>query len=558
MSIAPSPPGSSVRAEKPAALRRPDPRQRVQPVAAAWLAGSSVATWIGWVAGVTVLGLAWLVPETVLAAGLAWIAALAMVHAMRSGRGYLAAYVGGIVGHIIAFHWVFGTVASFGGFPVVGSAAVFALFVASGAIQFPTVALIHRLLPGSFDALALRAPTAVVLAELLIPRLFPWSFGHTQIAFTPLVQVAGLGGSMAVSFLVFWIAEVAVRVVAFRERRWPFVVPVAALGLALAYGMSIVDQYGSPRGVTQQVIVVQGHVANDERRDIKVARQYLARIFDLSRKAASPGSLIVWPEGAVPVYLPAAIGTVGDPPVLPWSDDGSAYLVGAYSFLPNEEKFNAAFAVYPDGQVPLPYFKQVLIPFGEAMPLASYFPALRQLNARAGAFSAGTETKVFEYPMRRADGSSYTLKLSPLICYEDTVPGLSREAAQKGAELLVNITSDAWFGRSLAPRQHHLIAAFRAIENRRYLIRSTTTGYSAVVDPLGRTIGRIDPFSEGTITATVGLLPELTPYTSRVGDRPWWCLLAVAAVLRLGKTRPRGWFAIRRSPESATSAAERS
>ncbi len=554
MSIAPSPPGPSVRAERPAAFHRPELSPRARPVAAAWLAPSSAAAWVGWVAGVTILGLAWLVPETIAAAGLAWLAALAMVYAMRSGRGYLAAYVGGVVGHIIAFHWVFGTVASFGGFPVVGSAAVFALFVASGAIQFPAIALIHRLLPGAFDALALRAPTAVVLAELLIPRLFPWNFGHTQVALTPLVQVADVGGAMAVSFLVFWIAEVAVRVVAFRERRWGFLAPAAALGLALAYGMSIVNQYGSPRGATQQVIVVQGHVANDERRDIKVARAYLARIFDLSRKAARPGSLVVWPEGAVPVYLPAAIGTVGDPPVLPWSDDGSAYLVGAYSFLPNEEKFNAAFAVHPDGQVPLPYFKQVLIPFGEAMPLASYFPALRKLNAKAGAFSAGTETKVFEYPMRRADGSSYTLKVAPLICYEDTVPALSREAAQKGAELLVNITSDAWFGRSLAPRQHHLIAAFRAIENRRYLIRSTTTGCSAVVDPLGRTIGRIEPFSEGTITATVGLLSELSPYTARVGDRPWWCLLAVAAVLRLGTTRPRNWLVLRRSPESTPSA----
>ncbi len=554
MSIAPSPPGPSVRAERPAVSRRPDLGRRVQPVAAAWIADPSAATSVGWIGGVTVLGLAWLVPETLLAAGLAWVAALAMVFALRSGRGYSAAYVGGVVGHIIAFHWVFSTVAAFGGFPVVGSAAVFALFVASAALQFPAVALIHRQLPGSFDALALRAPTAVVLAELLIPRLFPWHFGHTQIALTPLVQVAGLGGSMAVSFLVFWIAEVAVRVVAFRERRWGFLLPIGALGLALAYGMWIVHLHGSPRGATQQVVVVQGHVAHDERRDIRLARQYLSRIFDLSRKAAHAGSLVVWPEGAVPAYIPAAIGTVGDPPRLPWSDDGSAYLVGAYSFLPNEEKFNAAFAVYPDGQVPLPYFKQVLIPFGEAMPLAGYFPALRKLNAKAGAFSAGTQTKVFEYPMRRADGSSYTLKVAPLICYEDTVPGLSREAAQKGAELLVNITSDAWFGRSLAPRQHHLIAAFRAIENRRYIIRSTTTGYSAVVDPLGRTIGRIAPFSEGTITATVGLVSELSPYTARVGDRPWWCLLAVAVVLRLRTTRPWNWLALRRSPESTPSA----
>ncbi len=237
----------------------------------------------------------------------------------------------------------------------------------------------------------------------------------------------------------------------------------------------------------------------------------------------------------MPAYIPAGIGTVGDPPILPSVGDGSAYLVGAYSFLPDEEKFNTAFAVYPDGEVPLPYFKQVLIPFGEYMPLASYFPWLKTLNAKAGVFGAGTETKVFAYPMRRPDGSAYTLKVSPLICYEDTVPSLSREATRKGAELLVNITSDAWFGRSLAPHQHHLIAAFRAIENRRYLVRSTTTGLSAVVDPLGRTIARIPPFSEGTISATVSLLRDASPYTRWVGDWPWWALFAVAAGLAVAR-----------------------
>ncbi len=363
-----------------------------------------------------------------------------MVFALRSGAGFRAAYVAGVIGHIIGFHWVFGTVVVFGDLGVAGAALVFALYVGLAALQFPVIAVIHRLLPRPFDALALRSATAVVLAELLVPRLFPWHFGHTQLAFTPIAQVAGLGGAMAVSFLVFWTAEVLVRVAVFRERRWGFLVPVAALGLAMAYGLAMMDRYGSPRGLPQEIIVVQGHVANDEKRDIRVARAYLARIFELSRKAAHPGSLVVWPEGAVPAYIPAAIGSVGEPPKLPWADDGSAFLVGAYSFLPNEEKFNAAFAVYPDGQVPLPYFKQILIPFGESMPLADYFPALKRLNAKAGVFSAGTQTRVFDYPMRRADGAGYSLKVAPLICYEDTVPSLARDAAQGGA----------------ASREHHL------------------------------------------------------------------------------------------------------
>src|SRR3954463_4749549 len=98
-----------------------------------------------------------------------------------------------------------------------------------------------------------------------------------------------------------------------------------------------------------------------------------------------------------------------------------------------------------------------------------------------------------------------------ILCVASTGP------VRKGAELLANITSDSWFGRTLAPHQHHLIAAFRAIENRRFLIRATNTGLSAVVDPLGKTVARIPPFSEGTATAQVRLLKYRSPYSTWIG-----------------------------------------
>ena len=274
----------------------------------------------------------------------------------------------------------------------------------------------------------MRSATAVVLSELLMPRLFPWHFGHTQIAFTPFVQIAGLGGAMAVTFLMFWLAEVVVRFVVFRERRAVFGLPVVLFGLAMAYGAAMMSTFRSPPGRSQDVVLVQGNATLAEKRDLASAQRNLARIFDLSTAATHPGTLIVWPEGSVPAYIPATVGAVGYPPILPWIGDGSAFLVGSYSFLPNEERFNAAFAVYPDGTVPFPYFKRVLIPFGEYLPLASYFPVLKTLNAKAGVFTAGTEAQVFAYPLHQPDGTPYTLKVSPLICYEDTVPALARES----------------------------------------------------------------------------------------------------------------------------------
>lgn len=395
-------------------------------------------------------------------------------------------------------------------------------------LQFLLFALIHHFLDSAFDALALRSATAVALSELLMPRLFPWHFGHTQIHFTPFVQIAGLGGAITVSFLMFWMAEVVVRVVIGQERRRAFLVPVGVSVLALAYGAAMISLFSSPKGVPQEVVLVQGNATLAEKHDLASAGQNLVRIFELSRAAAHPGSLVVWPEGAVPAYIPANIGSVGQPPMLPWFNNGSAFLVGSYAFLPGERRFNAAFAVHPDGEVPMPYCKRVLIPFGEFMPLASYFTGLQELNARAGVFSAGTEAAVFAYPMHRPDGTAYSLKVSPLICYEDTLPSLARESVRKGAELLVNITSDTWFGRSLALHQHHLIAAFRAIENRRYLVRATNTGLSAVVDPLGKTVAHIPPFSEGAATAQVRLLNYRSPYSTWIGDSPWWALLTIS------------------------------
>ena len=105
------------------------------------------------------------------------------------------------------------------------------------------------------------------------------------------------------------------------------------------------------------------------------------------------------------------------------------------------------------------------------------------------------------------------MKLSPLICYEDIVPSLARQATAQGAEILINQTNDAWFGDTAAPYQHHIIAAFRAIENRRYLLRSTNSGLTAVVDPLGRTLASLLPYTESVLPMEVSLLTYRSTYT---------------------------------------------
>jgi apolipoprotein N-acyltransferase len=419
------------------------------------------------------------------------------------------------------------------------AALLFAVFVIGSAVQFLLFAFFHHNLGPRFDAFALRSPTALVLSELVSVRIFQWHYGHTQLALTPLVQIADIAGAMLVSFLLFWLAEVVVRVVVFRERRWSFLLPLVALGLALGYGIVMMRIYSSPLGEPQQVVLVQANIPIAEKTDPELVERNVAKLLALSRPAARANTLIVWPESSIPVFLLTTTGSVKTEPLLPWlGEGGPAFLVGSFAEETAEKRYVATFAVEPDGRVPPPYYKQVLIPFGEYMPGASLLPWLPAMNANAQGFTAGTEATIFEFPMHRPDGSAYTLKASPLICYEDTIPALSRTATRRGANLLVNLTNDAWFGRSAAPFEHHLIAAFRAIENRRFLVRATNTGVTTIVDPLGRTTARLPPFTEGTLVAEVTLLTSMSPYTRFIGEWPWWLLLAVSvAVIAARKWR---------------------
>jgi apolipoprotein N-acyltransferase len=485
-----------------------------------------VATVVVYLAAITsalVHAAAWLIPGTVASALFGWLGASLLVYTVRARRAYLPAYCCGVIGHAVAFYWVYSTVAVFGRFGVLASASIFAIFVFWGALLLAVFAVVHHNLGRIFDNLALRSPIAVVVAELVSPRLFPWHFGHLQIGFTPFVQLAGLGGAMLVSFVLFWAAEVLVRVIVFRERRHSFLVPAIVLAASLGYGALVMRTFTKPSRHEQRVVVVQGNASLSANRDIASAERNLERLKALTRAAARENDLVVWPEGAIPSYIPADVGSARDEPLLPQPEIGQAYLVGGYAFQ-GQKRHNAAIAIERDGSVPPPYFKQILIPFGEYVPGSTIFPWLAGMNNREGTFTAGTDVRVFPYSMKAQDGEDYTLKLAPLICYEDTVPALARRATRRGAELLVNLTYDTWFGRTAAPFQHHVIASFRAIENRRYLVRSTNSGYTAVVDPLGRTIAQISPFQEGTAAVRVSLLDYSSAYTRYVGETPWWGL----------------------------------
>jgi apolipoprotein N-acyltransferase len=241
---------------------------------------------------------------------------------------------------------------------------------------------------------------------------------------------------------------------------------------------------------------------------------------------------IVFPETCAPVYIENAPGYrsrltglarwLGVPIYVGFLDhryDGPAEALNIY---------NSSGVLQPDGDI-LKYDKRHLLPFGEALPLAKRYRALRKIDFGQANFEPGP---------RRAPLVAGGVPFTPLICFESVFPYLCREGVEEGAELFVNITNDGWFGDTPGPFQHAQMAIARAVEFRRWLVRSANSGVSMVVSPAGEVVQSLGLYQAGVMVVDVELLRVRTWY-ERYGDAPLvvaGLLLAAAAGL-LGRRR---------------------
>ncbi len=471
---------------------------------------------------------AWWTPGTLGCAALGWSAVGLWIPALAFPQArQKRLYVSGALTYLGGFYWLYGTIKDFGGFPTVAAVAIFLLFVCGSAVQFLIWGFIWQHLPRWCSTLGVRTALAWLVAVHFWIRIFPWDFGHTQLAFLQLAQIADLGGVTAISFLMMWTLEVAIL-----GRGKPLVfklLPLALLTLSVLYGAHTERITPTRYETSVKTAMVQGNVSLREKHDVKYFSVNRQRYLDFSAGFSQKDLLIIWPESTITEWIPANVSDARTVPELPFLDDGSAFLVGGLTWASREAFFNSSVLVRPDGSVDTPYHKMILMPFGEYTPLSSVFPWLKDINATAGQFTAGLEPSILSYKL--SDGS--IVELSPLICYEDVIPDLAKKAVQKGTRLLINQTNDAWFGNTVAPFQHHMIASFRAIETKRFLLRSTNTGLTAVVDPLGRTLASLAPFSEALLPMEVNLLSYRTVYSGLPIDSAWLLLAIIGMLLAL-------------------------
>jgi apolipoprotein N-acyltransferase len=471
---------------------------------------------------------------------LAWVAFAPLFWATQQATTRQAVFLGwltGIVAHVIGFYWLNYTIKVFGGYSYGLSAVIFFFFVTYGGLTLALFTLLVRCY--GLGPLSLFPPLFWVAIEFWFPALFPWHLAASQSEFLTLIQSADLVGPFGTSFLLMWLNTTLCAGILYRRKVWfreTAVLGVIVL-MVIFYGyfrLKVVaaEMQAAPKWA---VAAVQGGIDIKRKWDMAYMESNLKAYLDLTRSVQGAG-LVLWPESSMEAWVPEDIQRL-PPEIVPALKSDSFLIFGARSFRGDPkgtdfQAFNSAFLVDTRGQVLGHYHKQVLLAFGEYIPFASLLSKLPGVPGKIEGFTPGDGPRTLDFP-----GGA---KVAPLICYEDVMPGLARRfVVEKGANLLVNLTNDAWFGDTVAPWQHARLAQWRAIETRKYLVRVTNTGVTSVIDPKGEMLQSLPTFSPGVLRAEVRLLGGETLYV-RYGDWLAWLvtffsLLVVAIKIRRRK-----------------------
>ncbi|MEE8218094.1 MAG: apolipoprotein N-acyltransferase [Vicinamibacteria bacterium] len=470
----------------------------------------------------------------------AWIALMPLLVALpgTSGwRSFRLGYVTGAVSALGLLYWVSLVIVQYGGIPLpVGIAIMLALCLAFAIFPSLFAWVVARLVTSFGVVGLLGAPVVWVGTELLRAHTalqFPWcQLGYTQYRTLPVIQVASITAVYGVSFLLVASSALLAFIVVERRpgaRRAALLGLVALVGGAWGYGAWAMSR---PLPETGQIRVglVQGGIRQEEKWIPERAIDNLERHRELTVEAADRGArLVVWPESSVPFFWGQVPGVVE-------RLRATTLFRDVYLFFGNDDReddasgesrfYVGAKLLTPKGELAARYRKIQLVPFGEYVPLQPLFTLGGRVAAKAvrqvADFSPGSEAVVAEVDGHLVGG---------YICYEAIFPALVRRFVVAGAELLINITNDAWYGTTSAPHQHLAMSALRAVENRRYMVRAANTGITAVVDPWGRILEPTRLFERTIVVRDVPFIAEMSFYTRHGDVFAQACLAAGLALL---------------------------
>ena len=445
-------------------------------------------------------------------------------------QAFLLGYVCGILWYAGTCYWVFSTMKQYGGIGGAGAFGLLLLFCLYLALYHGFFALIIALLAKSSTRLALvLSPLFWVAVELARTRIsgFPWDLlGTVQADNFALARISRFTGVYGVSFEIMVVnAAFAAALLLRRSRRNRLLLAAIAAAFVLQVSRWMP---APPLPADHTAVLVQENIPVLDNGDW--TQQFFDdTIADLSRLSLAPPNgenqhpeLIVWPESPAPFYtgdprFRTALGQVATS-AQAWVVAGG---IGVQSVSnarqQTQEVFNSAILVSPSGDFAARYDKIHLVPFGEYVPFKNWLSFAGGLTKEVGDFSRG----VSRQPLQAGNE-----KLGVFICYESIFPDEVRRFANNGAQVLVNISNDGWYGDSGAYAQHLKQARMRAIENSRWLLRATNTGVTAAIDPFGR-IAQSVPRKVRTALAASYSLSNSTTFYTRHGD---WFAYACAII----------------------------
>jgi apolipoprotein N-acyltransferase len=494
---------------------------------------------------------------------LAWVGLVPLIlvaSGKKPGTALLLFYLAGGIFFLGIFHWILripgytlvhhGILAVYMGFFF----ALFGLFFAF---------LCRRL---DFFTALFAAPFLWVSIEFARSNLsflaLPWGLlAHSQYKHPVIIQIASLAGAYGLSFLIVQVnSSLAAIVSPWLERpiavgenqRRPsgstngvLFASIAACLVAFSFIYGYVATSRAIAGDRVKIAVVQGNIEQDKKWDPKYAAMIMKTYTDLTCKAAEKKpSLIIWPESATPHSISTDAKLQSQVREIARAT-GSYLLLGSTQLQkfrvqnPQSAKYlNSAFLIPPEpgGTKNQRYDKIRLFPFGEYLPYKDTIP-WRLLNVpEFGNYMAGKHYTVFQTPFSR---------FGVTICWENIFPGLVRQFVRHGAQFMVNVTNEAWFGPITAPHQFVSMSVFRAVENHVFVVRCTNTGISCFIDPYGRVINRVtgpnggDIFVQGFMNGSIVPLNSRTIYTQYGDWFAWFCVLVSIVFLVIGTFRRR-------------------
>ena len=466
----------------------------------------------------------------------AWLAVIPLLYVATANepkRAFSLGFIAGFAYYTYLLHWVTISLGTYGHLP--------------WWLTYPALLLLSAymaLYPAIFCGLISRtkninpvwtAPFIWVGLDYIRGFLFtgfPWQdLGYTQFN-TPLaIQVADLAGHHGVTFLII-LANSFIFILFTRRQFTPIAFALTimiAASLYSGYRLKAVEEQ-SALLPTIAVSIIQPNIEQDQKWLPENRKTAIDAHISLSDRAFSKGKpdLVIWPETAIPIL---GSNVVDFSEILEQTVSRHDYslLSGIpYSTFTEGRRdiYNSAILFNRDGSRQV-YHKQHLVPFGEYIPLSSIIPFLAPLVESVGNFSTGTLSQPLTG--EKAD-------LGVLICFESIFPELARTQTANGAELLVNITNDAWFGRSNASIQHLAMAVFRAVENRRSLARSANTGISCFINPAGHILQPTGLFTSCFITESMPIFTRKTIFNKWGALFPQscavlFCLLSLGSIL---------------------------